>query len=271
MSGARLDLGQTDAALAELQIPRTRPEHGVLLQSRPVRRLRDRARGPRPHRRGRDSGSTAPTGPRAALTHRRRTSETAEIVEEEREQSESDVAAEAGCCRVRHCGPKLRGRSRRDDDGHGGSRERAGHAAGRGRPAPRRPRRRRLPRRERDPACGREHQPRPLGTAASPTSPTTPRAPRIRREHLRGLGLDRRRRQVVTSPQAAVRLLGRSGAGRLDRAGGRRRRLVATSWHKAGFSATGSARDAPAAVIQGLAPHVGWDATGRGGVRAAGR
>ncbi len=77
-------------------------------------------------------------------------------------------------------------------------------------------------------------------------------------EHLRELGLRAEPRDVVTSPQAAVALLARTvpagsrvlvvgGDGLVDELG------------KAGFEVTRSADDEPAAVVQGFAPHVGWE------------
>lgn len=76
-------------------------------------------------------------------------------------------------------------------------------------------------------------------------------------EHLAGLGLTVTADDVVTSPQAAVRLLADAvpagstvlvvgGEGLTDE-------VV-----KAGFGVTGSADDSPAAVIQGFHPSVGW-------------
>jgi glycerol 3-phosphatase-2 len=76
-------------------------------------------------------------------------------------------------------------------------------------------------------------------------------------EHLTGLGLHVKTDDVVSSPQAAVKLLvglvpARStilvvgGAGLVDVIEG------------AGFTATRSADDNPAAVVQGFAPDVGW-------------
>lgn len=75
--------------------------------------------------------------------------------------------------------------------------------------------------------------------------------------HLRDLGLDVAPEDVVTSPQAAVKLLARQvpagslvlvvgGDGLVDE-------LV-----KAGFGVTRSADDEPAAVIQGFSPEIGW-------------
>ena len=76
--------------------------------------------------------------------------------------------------------------------------------------------------------------------------------------HLRELGLDAAPTDVVTSPQAAVELLSRTvapgslvlvvgGDGLVD------------ELQKAGFGVTRSAADEPAAVVQGFAPHVGWE------------
>lgn len=78
-------------------------------------------------------------------------------------------------------------------------------------------------------------------------------------EHLRALGLAATQpADVVTSPQAAMRLL--------------RERVAAPATilvvggdglvhelEKAGYRVTRSADDAPAAVVQGFAPHVGWE------------
>jgi glycerol-1-phosphatase len=76
-------------------------------------------------------------------------------------------------------------------------------------------------------------------------------------EHLSSFGLTVAEGDVVTSPQAAVKLLTGlvpagstilvvGGAGLTD--------VVA----RAGFTVTDSADDAPAAVVQGFAPEVGW-------------
>ncbi|MCW3494823.1 HAD-IIA family hydrolase [Microbacterium sp. SSM24] len=75
--------------------------------------------------------------------------------------------------------------------------------------------------------------------------------------HLSELGLSTRPDEVVTSPQAAMRLLTQrvapgstilvvGGDGLVDEV------------NKAGFVVTRSADDAPAAVVQGFAPEVGW-------------
>jgi glycerol 3-phosphatase-2 len=76
-------------------------------------------------------------------------------------------------------------------------------------------------------------------------------------EHLNSFGLTVAEGDVVTSPQAAVKLLTDlvpagstilvvGGAGLTDVVG------------RAGFTVTDSADDAPAAVVQGFAPEVGW-------------
>ncbi|GAB3031390.1 HAD hydrolase-like protein [Parafrigoribacterium mesophilum] len=76
-------------------------------------------------------------------------------------------------------------------------------------------------------------------------------------QHLTSLGLSVAAEDVVTSPQAAVRLLAGlvpAGSTVLVVGGeGLRDEL-----HKAGFTATDSAHDQPAAVIQGFAPELGW-------------
>nr|WP_201470186.1 HAD-IIA family hydrolase [Microbacterium hydrocarbonoxydans] len=76
-------------------------------------------------------------------------------------------------------------------------------------------------------------------------------------EHLTGLGLDVAPADVITSPQAAMRLLAGivpppatllivGGAGLVDEA------------EKAGYTVTRSAEDSPDAVVQGFAPEVAW-------------
>ncbi|MFT4260774.1 HAD-IIA family hydrolase [Microbacterium sp.] len=76
-------------------------------------------------------------------------------------------------------------------------------------------------------------------------------------EHLTSLGLTVAASDVVTSPQAAMRLLAGlvpppatilvvGGAGLVD------------ELEKAGYTPTRSAEDAPAAVVQGFAPEVAW-------------
>lgn len=75
--------------------------------------------------------------------------------------------------------------------------------------------------------------------------------------HLSSLGLDVRAEDVVTSPQAAIRLLADlvpAGSTVLVVGGEGLTSVVAA----AGFVVTRSALDDPAAVIQGFAPEVGW-------------
>jgi HAD superfamily hydrolase (TIGR01450 family) len=75
--------------------------------------------------------------------------------------------------------------------------------------------------------------------------------------HLSDLGLDTAPRDVVTSPQAAMRLLAERiapGSAVLVVGGDG----LVTEVEKAGFVVTRSADDAPAAVVQGFAPEVGW-------------
>jgi glycerol 3-phosphatase-2 len=75
--------------------------------------------------------------------------------------------------------------------------------------------------------------------------------------HLRDLGLSVAPTDVVTSPQAATKLLaGLVPAGSLILVVGGDG--LVTEVEKAGFAVTRSADDAPAAVIQGFAPEVGW-------------
>jgi glycerol 3-phosphatase-2 len=76
-------------------------------------------------------------------------------------------------------------------------------------------------------------------------------------EHLSSLGLAVAEDDVVTSPQAAVRLLAErvpTGSTILVIGGEGLTSVVAD----AGFTVTDSAEDSPAAVIQGFAPEVGW-------------
>lgn len=77
--------------------------------------------------------------------------------------------------------------------------------------------------------------------------------------HLRDLGLTSTRAEdVVTSPQAAMRLLrGRVAPGSTILVVGGDG-LVFES-EKAGYAVTRSSDDAPAAVVQGFAPQVGWE------------
>jgi glycerol-1-phosphatase len=75
--------------------------------------------------------------------------------------------------------------------------------------------------------------------------------------HLRDLGLDVKATDVVTSPQAAMRLLGGvvdDGSTILVVGGDG----LVSELEKAGYTVTRSADDAPAAVVQGFAPDVGW-------------
>ncbi|HRQ00664.1 MAG TPA: HAD-IIA family hydrolase [Terrimesophilobacter sp.] len=83
------------------------------------------------------------------------------------------------------------------------------------------------------------------------------RTPASVAQQLRELGLDVADDEVVTSPQAAVRLLAELiPAGSLVLAvGGEGLRVELAN---AGFAVTDSARDEPVAVIQGYAPEVGW-------------
>jgi HAD superfamily hydrolase (TIGR01450 family) len=75
--------------------------------------------------------------------------------------------------------------------------------------------------------------------------------------HLTDLGLRVAPREVVTSPQAAVQVLAGLVAqgSRILVVGGEG---LTTEVERAGFIVVRSADDAPAAVIQGFAPHVGW-------------
>ena len=75
--------------------------------------------------------------------------------------------------------------------------------------------------------------------------------------HLRELGLEAQPDDVVTSPQAAMRLLAtRIAPGSTVLVVGGEGLVVEVE--KAGFVVTRSADDAPAAVVQGFAPEVGW-------------
>ena len=77
-------------------------------------------------------------------------------------------------------------------------------------------------------------------------------------EHLRQLGLSVAASDVVTSPQAAVRVLADlvEPGSRILVVGGDG---LVSEVENAGFTVTRSAEDDPAAVIQGFAPHVGWE------------
>jgi HAD superfamily hydrolase (TIGR01450 family) len=76
-------------------------------------------------------------------------------------------------------------------------------------------------------------------------------------DHLTHLGLSVAPTDVVTSPQAAVRLLAEQApaGSRILVVGGEG---LVNEVEKAGFIVTRSADDQPAAVIQGFAPEVGW-------------
>lgn len=75
--------------------------------------------------------------------------------------------------------------------------------------------------------------------------------------HLTELGLTVRAEDVVTSPQAAMRLLRTRVAppATILVVGGEG---LVVEVEKAGYAVTRSAEDAPAAVVQGFAPEVGW-------------
>lgn len=75
--------------------------------------------------------------------------------------------------------------------------------------------------------------------------------------HLSALGLPARPADVVTSPQAAMRLLTKRvpAGSRILVVGGEG---LVVEVEKAGFIVTRSADDSPAAVVQGFAPEVGW-------------
>jgi glycerol 3-phosphatase-2 len=75
---------------------------------------------------------------------------------------------------------------------------------------------------------------------------------------LRGFGLHAKAEDIVTSPQAATALLQKTvppGATVLVVGGDG----LVDELTKAGYRVTRSADDAPAAVVQGFAPHVGWE------------
>ncbi|MDQ2689780.1 MAG: HAD-IIA family hydrolase [Chloroflexota bacterium] len=75
--------------------------------------------------------------------------------------------------------------------------------------------------------------------------------------HLRELGLHTQPDEIVTSPQAAVRLLASLiPAGSTVLIVGGEGLVVETE--RAGFTVTRRADDSPAAVVQGFAPEVGW-------------
>lgn len=76
-------------------------------------------------------------------------------------------------------------------------------------------------------------------------------------DQLRRLGLDTRPEQIVTSPQAAVRVLLRQlapGAAVLVVGGDG----IVRELEKAGYRCVRSGDEAPAAVLQGFSPDVGW-------------
>lgn len=75
--------------------------------------------------------------------------------------------------------------------------------------------------------------------------------------HLAGFGLDVEPEHVVTSPQAAMRLLADAvPAGSLVLVVGGEG--LTTEVHRAGFRITRVAADGPAAVVQGFTPEIGW-------------
>lgn len=75
--------------------------------------------------------------------------------------------------------------------------------------------------------------------------------------HLSELGLPTAPAEIVTSPQAAMRLLATrvAPASTILVVGGEG---LVSEVEKAGFTVTRSAEDSPAAVVQGFAPEVGW-------------
>jgi len=77
-------------------------------------------------------------------------------------------------------------------------------------------------------------------------------------EQLRGFGLQLEVSDVVTSPQAATALLARTVApgSKVLVVGGEG---LVDELTKAGFVVTRSADDNPDAVVQGFAPHIGWE------------
>jgi len=102
-------------------------------------------------------------------------------------------------------------------------------------------------------SLNRAGQDRPLGYITNNAS----RRDETVAAHLRELGLHTQARDVVTSPQAAMRLLRERvapGAVVLVVGGDG----LVHELEKAGFGVTRSAEDAPAAVVQGFAPEVGW-------------
>ena len=95
------------------------------------------------------------------------------------------------------------------------------------------------------------------GTRVGYITNNASRRPDTVAEQLRGFGLDVSVDQVVTSPQAAVRLLA-------DRLPPRSRILViggdglTSVVQEAGFTVVASADDQPDAVVQGFSPDLGW-------------
>jgi HAD superfamily hydrolase (TIGR01450 family) len=99
----------------------------------------------------------------------------------------------------------------------------------------------------------RAHNGRRLGYITNNASRTDASVAR----HLSELGLETAPRDVVTSPQAAMRLLAeRVPEGSTVLVVGGEGLVVEVE--KAGFVVTRSAQDSPAAVVQGFAPEVGW-------------
>ncbi|MDH2444948.1 HAD-IIA family hydrolase [Amnibacterium sp. CER49] len=95
------------------------------------------------------------------------------------------------------------------------------------------------------------------GTRVGYITNNASRRPETVAEQLRGYGLQVGTDQVVTSPQAAVRMLGeRLPAGaRVLVIGGDG---LTTAVEGAGFAVVTSADDAPDAVVQGFSPDLGW-------------
>jgi glycerol 3-phosphatase-2 len=83
------------------------------------------------------------------------------------------------------------------------------------------------------------------------------RSDRVVAEHLAGFGLHVEPADVVTSPQAAMRLLADlvPAGSLLLVVGGEG---LVTEVQRAGYRVTRAAADGPAAVVQGFAPEVGW-------------
>lgn len=89
------------------------------------------------------------------------------------------------------------------------------------------------------------------------------RPPTVVGDHLRELGIDCTDDEVVTSAQAAVSLLLDivEPGSRVLAVGGEGLRTALT---ERGFVPVSSARDAPAAVVQGFAPEIGWQLLAEG-------